>query len=354
MLSTVGYFEFGHITWEILLTIGLISTAYAFTLNKDSIKSETIVPAFILLLVMIWRIGCMPIPNIYSDRDLYAEHFFKIQFYGFEFNSEGSDQILGLITLFLSKFCTVDSYFILLACIYTGLYFSACRRMVGTSVFFLFLGCALCMGFTNYGTNTLRAGLAISFLLTGLSHYKRLWLMVVFIGLGVMTHFSMIIPASMILISRFFDKTKLYFRLWLLSIPVSFVAGGFFQSIFTSLSGDSRTSYLTTLNDNYNIGFRLDFIIYSLVPLLVGYYYIYRRNYKSRFYSNLYNAYILTNIFWILVIKANFSDRFAYLSWFMIPFILLYPILKEPTVVKKPALWLSLILLGETLFKIII
>lgn len=354
MLSTVGYFEFVHITWVILLTIGFMSTVYASTRDRNSIKSETIVPALILLLIMIWRIGCMPIPNMYSDRDLYAEDFMRIQFYGFEFSTDGRDQILGLITLFLSKFCIVDTYFIFLACIYMGLYFVTCRRMVGAPVFWLLVGCSLSLGFTNYGTNTLRAGLAISFMLIGLSYYKRLWLMLVFIGLGVMTHFSMVIPASMIIISRFFDKTKLYFRLWLLSIPVSFVAGGFFQVLFTSFSGDTRTAYLTTLNDYYNIGFRIDFIIYSLIPLLVGYYYIYKRNYKSQFYSNLYNAYILTNIFWILVIKANFSDRFAYLSWFMIPFILLYPILKEPTVVKKPARWLSLVILGETLFKILI
>ena len=43
------------------------------------------------------------------------------------------------------------------------------------------------------------------------------------------------------------------------------------------------------------------------------------------FYASLVNAYLLTNALWVLVIHASFSNRFAYLSWFMMPWVLLYP-----------------------------
>ncbi|MCW5556033.1 MAG: EpsG family protein [Verrucomicrobiae bacterium] len=43
------------------------------------------------------------------------------------------------------------------------------------------------------------------------------------------------------------------------------------------------------------------------------------------FYARLVNTYLLSNALWVLVIHANQSNRFAYLSWFMMPWILLYP-----------------------------
>lgn len=42
-------------------------------------------------------------------------------------------------------------------------------------------------------------------------------------------------------------------------------------------------------------------------------------------YARLVNTYLITNALWVLVINTAFSNRFAYLSWFMMPWILLYP-----------------------------
>lgn len=60
--------------------------------------------------------------------------------------------------------------------------------------------------------------------------------------------------------------------------------------------------------------------------------------------------YLLTNTFWILIIRANFSDRFAYLSWFIYSVILLYPLVTRP-VVRRQGIWVATILLGMTLFR---
>ena len=43
------------------------------------------------------------------------------------------------------------------------------------------------------------------------------------------------------------------------------------------------------------------------------------------FYARLVNTYLLANAVWILVIHSDQSNRFAYLSWFMMPWVLLYP-----------------------------
>lgn len=49
------------------------------------------------------------------------------------------------------------------------------------------------------------------------------------------------------------------------------------------------------------------------------------------FYARLVNTYLLTNGVWVLLIHANFSNRFAYLSWFMMPWVLLYPFVPGKT-----------------------
>ena len=157
----------------------------------------------------------------------------------------------------------------------------------------------------------------------------------------------------MIMISKYYNKTPLYIKLWLFAVPVGLIAGGFFNSVFSSFVNDDRTAYLTTHNALYQQGFRLDFILYSLVPIVIGSYYTLVKKFKDRLYQIILNAYILTNVFWVLIIRANFTDRFAYLSWFMIPFVLAYPLLQRDAPVKRPNNWLAIILLGEAAFMMI-
>ena len=280
MNSLQVYLDFLNNTRIILLVIGFLASLVAYGSDLQKSK-DTIIGGILLLLILIWRIGCLPIPNAFSDRDLYAGSFKNIQQLGFNIDWDGSDQILGVLTLFISRFCDVDVYFIVLAIIYVGLYFFACRRLVGIHVVWLFLACILSMGFVSYGTNTIRAGLAISFLLTGITLYKTPKMIWLLLCLSVLTHFSMVIPVLMIIVSRRFNKTKLFFSLWLLSIPLSFVGGGFFQTVFSTFSSDTRVEYLTSENEFYNIGFRFDFILYSMAPIILGYYYIFKRNFKS-------------------------------------------------------------------------
>ena len=47
----------------------------------------------------------------------------------------------------------------------------------------------------------------------------------------------------------------------------------------------------------------------------------------SLLYEQVYRMYVLVNALWLLFIRVPYSDRFAYLSWFLIPFLLLYPVL---------------------------
>ena len=94
---------------------------------------------------------------------------------------------------------------------------------------------------------------------------------------------------------------------------------------------DDRLTYLTNEQEEgvfSHSGFRWDFLIYSMMPILLGYYIVIRHGIRNKTYEMLLNTYTLSNAFWIMVIRANYSNRFAYLSWFMYPIVLAYPLLK--------------------------
>lgn len=354
-------FDFDHwllwrqLLWWSLTIAGLVSALVAFTAYKYSARRNTFLFSILLLAGMLILLGCYPIEWGYStDRANYAQYFlaFKNGLSKVDFSTE--EVGFQLIQYFFSRFLNVTQFMFVISLIYLVNYYIAIRKMVRGNSYWLLIAAVLSMGFVSYNLNTMRAGLAISFVVLALPDYKSLWRLVALLAVAVSIHTSMVIPGAMILICRRFDNTPLFFRLWMISIPLSFVAGGFFNGLFAGMGEDQRTSYLTTTESRYNIGFRIDFILYSLIPVLVGWYYKYRKGFdKDRFYSLVYNAYLLTNIFWILVIRANYSDRFAYLSWFMIPFVLVYPLLKQKMSLREGT-WLGMILLGENIFRLFI
>lgn len=352
MNNLIEYINYAYTTKLLLIVVGLFSGIFAFRSNLHISDNKPLVSSVLLMTLLIWRIGCQPIGiGSYGDREIYAISYINTNEYTLDFSQ---DWLLGAINYALHPIFDVESYFVIIACIYVGLYCIVAFRLSKFNSYWMLIAIALSFGFTSYGYNTMRAGLATSLILLGITFYKKTLIAALFIFLGIGTHFSMIIPVTAFIFSYFYPKTKFYFYLWLLSIPLSFVAGNYFNVIFSSLSGDHRTNYLTTLNDYYNIGFRFDFIVYSLVPMVLGAYYIFKRNFTDKMYVIIYNTYILANIFWILVIRANFSDRFAYLSWFLLPIILVYPLLSDTYIVRQPGKWLGCILLGEVMFKFLV
>ncbi|MCH5181464.1 MAG: EpsG family protein [Prevotellaceae bacterium] len=345
------YFWWIKLIFWTLNGVGMVSVLVSFEQTEFKESRNTVNTAFIFALVLSFLLGMLPIPwGSGGDREWYAEGFLRMQTATLDEVWESEEFGFSFINWFLGKYLTEEQYFIAIALIYVGNYFIAVRKLVQGDIYWLMLGIVLSLGFVSYNLNTMRAGLAISFLMLALSTYPSFWRMGIFMLIAYSIHHSMIIPSLMIAVSYFCNRTKYFYYLWILSVPVSFFAGNFFNEYFSDFSEDSRTKYLTTSDTYYNIGFRIDLVVFSVVPLLVGAYYIFKRGISDRFYHMIYNSYVLTNIFWILVIRSNFSDRFAYLSWFMIPLVLIYPLLKHDMDLHAGK-WLGCILGGEILFR---
>lgn len=289
-----------------------------------------------LTLLVTFLIAFFPVPwNTGGDRELYALAIEYNRMFGIGALSQ--DKLFGIYNNLMAGIVNYQGWFIITALIYSFNHYLFARKVVPNYTFLLLLMFFSSLMFYGYGTNTIRAGFAASFILLAIANYNSIWKMGLYMLLGVGCHMSMAIPSIALIITRFLDKPRLYYALWFISIILSAVMGSYFEVLFASIGGGSRVSYLavSASETTYKVGFRIDFILYSCIPVLAGYYYIVKKQFKDRFYSILYNTYLLANCFWILVIRANYSDRFAYLSWFIYPVVLIYPLLKEHLVINQ-------------------
>ena len=190
--------------------------------------------------------------------------------------------------------------------------------------------------FFPFATNGLRNGLACHVMLLAMSYFfddkyvkGALWCIIAF-GL----HRSVILPIAAMVAGRYVIKDLRYAILfWLGAIVLSLVAGGALSGFFAGLGFDDRMStYLTNQYDDKfsNSGYRWDFLVYSLFPILMGWFVCVKRKIRDDWYRTLCVTYCLSNAFWVMVIRAAFSNRFAYLSWFMYPIVIAYPLVNLP------------------------
>jgi hypothetical protein len=190
------------------------------------------------------------------------------------------------------------------------------------------------LSFYTYAVNGIRNGVALSLFLWGLSYRDKKVLMGLFFLIATLFHKTALLPIIAYIVTYFYNNSKVLFKVWLLCIPLSMALGAIFISIFTSIGfGDDRLAgYLTSQSEAgtfASAGFRWDFLFHSAFAVFAGWYFVFKKNFKDTFYAQLLNTYLICNAFWILVIKANYSNRFAYLSWFMMALIIIYPLLKQ-------------------------
>lgn len=323
-----------------LVIILSFMTAYA-TSRQSYIgiirHSHDIIPALILCVGLAVWIGFRPISSIYfCDTSNYAEIYrhFQIGVIGQPVYEKG--EYLWNYFMYLSaQSLDVSVFFTIVDILYFGLTLWACKRLMPNNVLIAFLFCLAGLSFFSYATNGIRNGLACSFVLLMLTYINGniidKVIAVVLAAIAFHIHKSTSLPITMAFLSLFIKSFKTAYVFWILSILISLVAGGTVTAFFAGLGFDSRLSYLQnemTLDAFSRTGFRWDFLIYSLMPIVLGYYVVIKRGIRNRTYEFLLNTYTLSNAFWVMVIRASFSNRFAYLSWFMYPIVLAYPLLK--------------------------
>jgi hypothetical protein len=160
--------------------------------------------------------------------------------------------------------------------------------------------------------------------------------------------------------SYFIKDIKWSIRIWFLSIAICAFAGhsidGFIQTHLANVIEDARLEQRDAILNAVRqevldrIGFRLDFILYSAAAIFLGWYYLEKKNFNQKFYIQLFNAYVLTNAVWIaFFMYTPHTNRYAYISWSIMPIVMVYPLLKE-NLIKNKYRFIGYLALGSLLF----
>jgi hypothetical protein len=334
--ATAYYILFLLLTWMTVL--------YYVGSNKQKVLYSEGSPmqgvALLMTLAITFFLGLRPNSPIFGDMGMYRHtyNYYILEYSPVNLNTEWLWDNL----MFFCKsigfnhfefFLTVEFgyFFGMLICA-----FLLMRRNLWIAMLFF------CTAFSSYsyGTNGIRNGLSCSIELVGIAllcqgRTKRVGaLILMFLAFSI--HRSIMLPTAAAIASVYFIKdTKTALRFWIASIFISLAAGPLVESFFAALGFDDRMSQYSSTNATEQsqsqftqTGFRWDFLFYSMFPVIFTWYLTQRRRFNDSVFNIIANTYILCNAFWIMVIRSSFSNRFAYLSWFIYPIVIAYPLLR--------------------------
>lgn len=209
----------------------------------------------------------------------------------------------------------------------------AMKKFVPTSPYLGFLFLISSLFFMAFGVNGLRNGLAchtVMLAMALLMEDRRIWAGVVaFLALGI--HRSTMLPiAACIAAATVIRHPRTAFIIWLASIPLSLAVGTQFTSLVSGLGIDSRMDAYAAGHGHEDAfsrtGFRWDFIIYSALPVAFYWYVCIAHRLRDGWYNIIATTYMLANAVWVMMIRIEYTNRFAYLSWFLMPVMIVYPL----------------------------
>lgn len=292
--------------------------------------SSLILPVLLCAWFVLW-IGLRPVSSAFGDTTNYALEYARLDPYSVHVNwsSEWVWELLknGCKAAGLS----IHAFFTIIAAGYVMSALCAVKSLMPDDPMLGTVFVLASLMFFPFATNGLRNGLACHlFLLAMAFMLKDKWLPGILVSLMAFgIHRSVMLPIVALVTALFLSRNvKKFIVFWLASILISLIAGGTFESFFASLGFDDRMTQYTTLvsNEFSHEGFRWDFLLYSSLPVLMAWYVCIKQQASDNWYDVICTVYLLCNAFWIMVIRSAFSNRFAYLSWFLYPIVIAYPL----------------------------
>lgn len=312
---------------------------------------------YVYILLMLFFLGLRPLSGVFVDTMNYALKYQLFQTGDKVYNSDSKEWLFEWLMFHCSKYFNVQIFFLIVEFIYFIPVLWACYKFVPNHYILMFIFCMGAFSFLSYGVNGIRNGMACSLVIAALPcvNSSFIWKIVSIIlcWAAFYIHKSTALPISCIFVACLIKDSRYTMIFWLISIIVSLLWGGPIEQFFVNLGFDDRMeSYASTNLETVSMSsssFRWDFLLYSSIPILMGYYVLYVRKVWDKNYLLLLNTYILSNAFWVMMIRAAFSNRFAYLSWFLYALVLSYPCLRLP-IWRKQGLMVAFILVCHFLF----
>lgn len=320
-------YQYIYVIIVVLITFSVMSLYNGWTPeNENGYHTGRTGLLVFWVLFFIIAIGFRPIS--YQFVDMMRYHFDYEDLLGVPFSfSVETDNIVfdNIIPWLAANRLSERWFFLLISAIYFGCMAWACVKLFPNDALLAFVVCLGAFSTFSYGTNGIKAGAAASLFLLALAYREKKVLAGLFMLLSIGFHHSMLAPIVAYVIVLFYRNPKVYLIVWIISLVLAASHITFFQSLFAGFTDEHGASYLVVSLENNVSGFRPDFILYSAVPVFIGYHLIVKRQINSDAFVFMWCVYTLTNSVFLLCTYGSFINRIAYLSWLMYPIVLLYP-----------------------------
>ena len=340
-----------------------------------------ITKAVIILSLFIVFFGLRPNdndPKLYmADTSGYANYYNKIQD-GFilveDFRLSDSDGDLDkpkdflffdlMSSMAVADF-PVEAFFLVIAALYLIPKMLLIRKWFGYNALLATLFVITTFGFYSGGINGIRNAvgsslfaLSMAYIVTEKFNWKSFCIGIVICYLAYNFHNSIIISLVALAGAYFVIKTtNSAIVVWIFAIVLALSFGNAIALFGAQFFDDDRaTKYIEAGMDNEVMtgfaytGFRWDFLLYSAMPILMGWYVTVKKGIKDKVYQILLNTYILANSVWVIFIYAAYNNRFAAISWALYSYVLLYPLVRYKIWGSQQSFFTGLILLGQLAF----
>lgn len=353
-------YKYTMLLMTLFYSIGLLLDKNSFIRRKHF----SVVLIFVILYIIV--VGFRPLSVKFGDTMNYASDYYRIANGSLDVEEIENDPFFYFLMLKASTIMGVQTFFFFMEVLYVVPLILAVYRLRKESVSLLLLFVFGAFSFYSYSVNGIRQGIAGSLIILALTYIdgtnKEKLSCLILSVFAYLFHASSALPLACLAFCYLYRKPKLMFISWIISIVLSLLFGDIITGFFSNIGFDERLSgYINAQDDSSTMalfartGFRWDFLLYSSVPIILGWYItIYKKIPVDKTYLLLLGTYIYANAFWVLVIRAAYSNRFAYCSWFLYPIVLSYPILKYNIWGKYQRLNTALILISHYLFTFIV
>lgn len=345
-IEFIAPYYYSTVYYIFLLVISWVTSLYYVGSNGQKLLRSEGSPsqgaALMMVLMMIFFIGLRQYTRDFGDTQSYAHRYeYQRDYVDVSFKTEwlwNNIQTFARTVLGM----TATDFFVFVAFGFFGGMFICSLKWTRHNLWISMLFFYTAFQTFSFAVNGIRNGLGCSIVLVAICLMDRkndnvkmaFVLLLMFFALGI--HRSTMLPSAAAFVSLYLIKdTKTALRFWLLSIALSLVVGHAVENFFSSLGFDDRMSAYSTAqydestSDKFSqTGFRWDFLLYGAFPVLMIWYVTRKRRFNDPTYNLIANTYLFCNAFWIMVIRAAYSNRFAYLSWFIYPMVIAYPLLR--------------------------
>lgn len=310
----------------------VILSSLSIELNNDIKKQRSIgnILVFIPLISIITSVGLREY-NVGTDTYNYYR-FLWLTNKDFVF---ANDFMFSLISLVLNSLGLTYTYFLFfISFLFFYILYLSLKKIssfYSSNILFSFFVCLSFFFYQSLSINVIRQGVSLVFILLAYSYFinkdsKLKILVSIFLSLSF--HATSIVP---LLIFTFcyttlnYIKIHYYYFIYILCIVISYMNYGLanISPFLVDLIGsdEKRVGYLSGNDFGYDVGFKLQFVLFNTIFLIVALL-IRKRILDPKWgfhYSFLIKYYILASSVFFMAFQLPFSDRWGLFSWFFIP-----------------------------------